>query len=123
VKFRSAKRTDEVEERRELVRKVLNANFRCTADIPGVCTEWSSEVNEIIRRSQWREGYLEPTNTEALCHGCHHFITEHPDWARRHGHQLNADARDKPGLIAQARRVRVKTRGCGRYCTLDHMEP
>lgn len=124
----SKQRTEEIPERRKLVHRVLTAQPTCEARIPVICTIDSTEVNEIIRRGQWADGYLIKSNTEALCHNCHAFITTHPDWAGRHGHQIEGKVRDRGpavhGVIRRlAQRCRRHTIGrCDVHCPMDHRE-
>jgi hypothetical protein len=126
INARSEAREDEREERAALVLLVLREDWRCAAGVVGVCTRYSSECNEIIRRSQWRAGYLVRDNCEGLCHACHRHVTENPGhdgWAARHGHQLMSTDRGDPDAVVMARHVRQATRGrCDRHCTTDHRE-
>lgn len=123
---RSSKRIEDAPARHELVRDVLAAQPMCEAQITFGCTSRTTEVNEIIRRSQWVEGFLVRFNTEALCHNCHAYITTHPEWAKRHGHQMDGATRDLDDfalLVADARRTRLDTHArCGPACKLDHRE-
>lgn len=120
---KSKRREEETPERQALVAQVLRERPACEAQIPGVCTHVSTEVNEIIRRSQWRAGYLVKANTEGLCHNCHACVTARPGWAERHGHQLTSDAREDLSRWDDARRVRAVTSGrCGLDCATDHRE-
>ncbi len=123
---KSQRRVEETPERQALVDELLTERRQCEASIPWVCTGRSTEVNEIIRRSQWAGGYLVKQNCEALCHNCHAFITAHPGpkgWAARHGHQIMGADRFVAGVVAIARRIRETTVGkCDADCTLDHRE-
>jgi hypothetical protein len=121
---RSAQRIEDTPERQALVRRKLSGNPMCEAQIPFCCTKDSTEVNEIIRRSQWAAGFLVESNTEGLCHNCHAWITVHPDWARHHGHQLEGSTRDLPTYslhVAAAGRARAVTVArCDVDCAKDH---
>lgn len=123
---KSAQRIEDTPSRQELVRDVLAAQPTCEARITFGCTGRTTEVNEIIRRAQWADGFLVRRNTEALCHNCHVYITTHPDWAEHHGHQLKGSTRDLEDfdvLVKAARTTRLSTVGrCGPGCRLDHRE-
>jgi hypothetical protein len=74
------------EQRVPLVIKILRERPRCEAALEG-CTGRSTEVNEIVRRGQWKLGILVESNLQALCHTCHSWITDHPAEAHRLGFQ------------------------------------
>lgn len=124
---KSAQRIEDTPERQALVRRVLQEEPTCRARILFCCTVDSTEVNEIIRRSQWAEGYLVRSNTQGLCHNCHAYITTHPDWAEHHGHQIKGSVRDDPRAYVyeaarwRALKVRLQTVGrCDVGCEVDH---
>lgn len=125
---KSQRREDETPERQQLVREVLAEHPTCEARMPVICTVDSTEVNEIIRRGQWAAGWLVKSNTTALCHNCHAYITTHPDWAERHGHQIEGKVRDRGEAVhGLARRLALRIRRetisrCGVNCTIDHRE-
>jgi hypothetical protein len=85
MRYMSPRRRREQKTRAQLREQKTVAG--CTAKIPGVCTGGPLEVNEKIRRSQWRAGYLVPENCEAHCHACHQHITLNPEWATANGFQ------------------------------------
>ena len=74
------------EQRIPLVIRLLKERPHCEAQLEG-CTRQSTEVNEIVRRSQWAAGILVESNLSCLCHACHRWITEHPAEAYRLGFQ------------------------------------
>lgn len=126
---KSEQRVEDTPKRQALVADVLAHQPQCAAMIPYLCTGRSTEVNEIIRRSQWQEGFLVRSNTEGLCHACHAHITDNPGdtgWAMRHGHQLPGWVRDRGNnvyvqAVMLARRIRTRTSGhCQVSCPIDH---
>ena len=81
MRFRSKKREREYRERRTLVERILDERpvcERCHA-------ARSTDVHEVIRRSQWKAGYLVTENLRALCRQCHTWVTEHPRAAVEQG--------------------------------------
>lgn len=117
---KSERRASEKDHRTELVHEQLNAEPRCAAEIPYFCTTWADEVNELKRGGQRATEYLIREHTESLCHNCHQWITVHPDWARRHGHQVTGEA-DEAEFEA-ARRIRIRCVGHDVDCTEDHRD-
>ena len=98
----SPKRRSEMAERKRVREEVLDRDgHTCQfwsrawdldtwmiGDLAGVPTKCvgALEVHEIIPRSAWRLGYLEPTNCVTLCSGVHHpWVTDHPAEAHRLG--------------------------------------
>lgn len=121
----SEDREDHRDERRALVARVIAAHPKCQAQIAGLCTDWSTEVNELMRRSAWKEGYLVEWNTEALCDQCHAHVTANPGrrgWAMRHGHQVSRDAERTP--ISEEYTIAIAARflgyACPPDCKIDH---
>ena len=57
----------------------MRDQYRCQARgvLAGECSP-GLECNEIIRRGQWRAGYLILDNTVTLCPRHHQWVTEHP---------------------------------------------
>jgi hypothetical protein len=125
---KSDRREDETPDRQSLVALMLRVHPSCQAGIPFCCTVVSTEVNEIVRRSQWAAGYLVKGNCEALCHNCHAYITVHAPWAKAHGHQIEGKVHDHGGVVyalaaATAEKIRADTFGvCDVDCKLDHRE-
>lgn len=81
MRFRSSKRERQYRERRNLVEQILDERpicERCSA-------ARSTDVHEVIRRSQWRDGFLVSENLRALCRPCHTWVTEHPAAAVEQG--------------------------------------
>jgi 5-methylcytosine-specific restriction endonuclease McrA len=81
MRFRSKKREKQYGQRRTLVVQLLE-------EFP-VCQRCSSaaavDVHELIRRSQWADGFLVKKNLKTLCRPCHTWITEHPEQAVKEG--------------------------------------
>lgn len=74
MRFRSKRREREYRERRTLVERILDERpvcERCSAAA-------STDVHEVIRRSQWRAGIFVTENLRALCRSCHDWVTQHP---------------------------------------------
>lgn len=77
MRFRSKKRERQYRQRRTLVEQILDERpvcERCSA-------ARSTDVHEVIRRSQWSAGILVSENLRALCRRCHIWVTEHPKQA------------------------------------------
>lgn len=100
VKFRSKKREREYRERRNLVERILDERPVCER----CYAARSTDVHEMIRRSQWRAGILVTENLRALCRSCHTWITENPkaaveqgwsDWSWNRNRYLN-DEQGRP---------------------------
>lgn len=70
-----------------------------------------------------RETYLDRgIKVTALCGPCHRWLTLHPDWAVRHGHQVAHEGTDRDEALERAWHVRAGTLGlCDRTCPLDHI--
>jgi len=54
------------------------------ADVPITCAG-PLDVHEIIPRSAWAQGYLDPTNCVALCRRHHAWVTDNPSAAHELG--------------------------------------
>jgi hypothetical protein len=124
---KSPQREEETPERQKLVREMLRLHPRCGAGIPFCCTKDSTECNEIVRRSQWRAGYLERANVVTLCHNCHAYITTHAPWAKNHGHQIDGAIHDQPAKYERASYFAMLIRRATRYrcdtdCTINHRD-
>lgn len=81
MRFRSKKRERQYRQRRTLVEQILDERpvcERCSA-------ARSTDVHEVIRRSQWSAGILVSENLRALCRRCHIWVTEHPKQAVEEG--------------------------------------
>ena len=81
MRFRSKKRERQYRQRRTLVEQILDERpvcQRCSA-------ARSTDVHEVIRRSQWSAGILVTENLRALCRRCHIWVTEHPKQAVEEG--------------------------------------
>jgi hypothetical protein len=51
------------------------------------------DVHELVRRSQWREGFLHPENCVLLCRSHHDFVHANPSSARAVGLLLRSHER------------------------------
>lgn len=75
----SAKRRREQKLRRAVVAEVRLRDGGCRAR--GVLEHECSgplDVHELVRRSQWRGGYLVADNAVTLCRTAHDYVTLHP---------------------------------------------
>jgi hypothetical protein len=91
MRFMSKKRAKRAKERRTLVERVLDDRPICER-----CSmNPSTDVHEVIRRSQWRDGIYVMDNLRALCRRCHRWITEHPQAAHDEGFSAWSWERDK----------------------------
>lgn len=91
MKFRSNKQSKRYKRRRDLVVQILDefpVCERCSA-------ARSTDVHELVRRSQWREGINHRLNLRALCRPCHIWVTEHPQEAYEQGWSAWSWGRDK----------------------------
>lgn len=96
MRFMSRKRARRAPQRRTLTIQLLDEFPICQR-----CgTNPSTDVHEVIRRSQWAEGIYVKENLRALCRLCHRWITEHPQaavdegwaaWSWQRDHYLSAD--------------------------------
>lgn len=84
---RSARRSSEVDARRDLVGRVLARDghaCRAPAQLAAVgLAPWPAcwgplDVHEVITRASWPAGYLVDANTKTLCRSCHDHAHEHP---------------------------------------------
>lgn len=84
---RSKKREAEAAQRRVVVEIVQRRDKVCQAItiVPEVKCWGPLDVDEIIARSQWSAGYLDPTNCQLLCRAHHDWKHEHPEEARALG--------------------------------------
>ena len=91
MRFRSRKREQQYRERRTIVVHLLEEFPICQR-----CHSAASiDVHEVIRRSQWSDGFLVRDNLRALCRACHTWITEHPAEAAKEGFSDWSWNRDK----------------------------
>jgi hypothetical protein len=81
MRFRSKKREKQYRTRRTLVEQLLDERRICER-----CgMNPSTDIHEVIRRSQWRDGINVLSNLRALCRACHRWVTEHPAKAVEEG--------------------------------------
>lgn len=75
----STKRRDEQQQRRQVVAEVIARDRVCTAAtlVPDVHCYGPLDVHEMIQRSLWRAGYLDPSNCRAVCRAHHEWIDDH----------------------------------------------
>lgn len=119
----SRKRRAEKRERDSFVAFVIKHRPDCEAGLPWCCTKRSREVNELQRGPLREDCWLDYNRVTSLCSfGCHAWITHHPDWAVRHGHQLLHEqvVTSQDWLVAEILRVRFREDPCTRDCTVDH---
>lgn len=114
----SAKRAEQITERRRLTQIQAEKIPFCEGNLEG-CKRHIHDVHELINRSQRSTAWLEPTLFISLCRPCHHFVTVHPLWAKKHGYTLSS-WQYAPFNIEKAQRIRGKCRD--KTCTKDHME-
>lgn len=109
-------------QRREFRAMVLRQRFRCEARLPGLCMLMASEVNELQRGPARQDCWLDWNRVAALCSPCHAWLTNHPDWAYRHGHQLphEAELSDDDWEQAYKLRQRFVFTPCSPNCQIDH---
>jgi hypothetical protein len=103
------------QERRQFVYMVIKHRSLCEARLIG-CTLYATEVNELQRGPAREDCWLEWDKVTSLCRHCHRVITENPDWAYRHGHQVRHEGFADFEWAAWAR----KALPCGLHCTVDH---
>lgn len=96
----SKKRRRDLEARRQVIRLVHERDEQCVfwpyvwgspawveGDLQGApvtCME-PLDVHEIIPRSAWSGGWLDPANCVLICRAHHQWVTEHPAEAHRIG--------------------------------------
>lgn len=103
---------------------VLRQRGRCEANLPGVCMYRTTDVNEIQRGPARQDCWLDWTKVSALCAACHNWLTAHPDWAYRHGHQIPHEqiVPDAYWDVAFALRAYFVSHPCTADCRVDHRE-
>lgn len=85
---RSARREAQVDERARVIFVVYQRDGgRCQAEakVPGIRCDGPLDAHEIIPRSAWRDGYLEPSNVVLVCRQHHQWIDNHPELAHAAG--------------------------------------
>ena len=95
--------------RRIFVKRILEERSNCEAQIPGVCSNWATDVHEIMTRARGGS-LLDEFNVLALCRRCHSFITENPAFAQEHGFIVHSWA-TSADLIAADRAREVYRHG------------
>jgi hypothetical protein len=92
----SKKRARLLRERSKVRAFVLLRDGGCkgAAVVPSVSCSGPLDVHELVRRSQWREGFLHPENCVLLCRGHHDFVHANPSSARAVGLLLRSHERD-----------------------------
>jgi len=96
--------------RRLFVRRLLEERPNCEAQIHGVCSNWSTDVHEILTRGRGGDFLLED-NCLALCRRCHTFITENPAFSNEHGFTISWSIATSADLVAAARAREIYGRG------------
>lgn len=96
IKPRSDKREDERVVRDVVREQVARRDIRCRAwqVLPGDCSG-PDDVHELVRRGQWRAGYLDPDNCVLVCRHHHDYIGAHRDEAAAVG--LHLQSWERPG--------------------------
>jgi hypothetical protein len=91
----SKKRARKAAERRKVVAEVIYRDGSCQAAgrAPGPCGG-PLDVHEVIPRSAWADGYLEPSNCMVVCRSHHSWIDDHPKTAALIG--LHGYSWDRP---------------------------
>jgi hypothetical protein len=91
----SKKRARLLRERSKVRAFVLLRDGGCkgAAVVPSVSCSGPLDVHELVRRSQWREGFLHPENCVLLCRGHHDFVHANPSSARAVGLLLRSHER------------------------------
>lgn len=84
---RSPKRIAEDAERKAVVRLVRERDRVCQANaiVFDVSCAGPLDVHEVIPRSAWRAGYLDPANCILVCRAHHDWIGANPDQAHAFG--------------------------------------
>lgn len=92
----SKKREAEILARRAVVQKVKWRDRGCRAKdvVTEVRCSGPMDVHEIIPRSVWRAGYLDPDNCLYICRAHHDWVGDHPDEA--HGYGLHGYSWETP---------------------------
>ncbi|HEY3484295.1 MAG TPA: hypothetical protein VGK49_02875 [Ilumatobacteraceae bacterium] len=78
----SAKRARLLKLRRAVRAEVLERDgFTCQARevLPDIACEGRLDVHELVRRSQWSEGWLYAPNCKTVCRAHHEFVTARPE--------------------------------------------
>lgn len=119
----SSRRRAQRKERAVFVAMVLKHRPMCEARLPMVCAVRTTDVNELQRGSGREDCWLDWDKVSSLCRGCHGWITDHPDWAKHHGHQLPNDdhvvtAQDWD--VAALLRLYFVKHPCKPKCLIDH---
>jgi hypothetical protein len=83
----SDRRRGELRLRAVVRAEVLGRDGGCVARdrLPQVDCGGSLDVHELVRRSQWRAGWLVPSNAIVLCRNHHSWCHDHPLEARNLG--------------------------------------
>lgn len=97
----SRRRARQARTRAEVVRIVRERDRTCRARwiVPEVACRGEGDVHELVQRSLWPAGYLEPANCILLCRAHHDWIDDHIDEAhdldllRRSTHGVNGPDR------------------------------
>ena len=85
----SKKRRRELPQRAVVVAQAKARDGGCVAFLRGLLQGIECagriEVNEVVRRGQWRDGWLVLDNTVSLCSAHHAYVTLNPDHAEELG--------------------------------------
>jgi hypothetical protein len=89
--------------RRLFVRRILEDRPQCEAQIPRICSHWSTDVHEIMTRARGGS-IIDDFNVLALCRRCHTFITENPSFSQEHGFTVHSWATSADLIAAERAR-------------------
>ena len=82
----STGRRDELEQRADVVRAVLERDRVCRGHgLNDTCTRIPTDVHELKRGAYRADCWLDPDRCIALCRPCHRRVTNHPNWAVKVG--------------------------------------
>jgi 5-methylcytosine-specific restriction endonuclease McrA len=84
----SKRRRRELRQRAQVRVEVLERDGGCVARdrLPQVsCSGGDLDVHELVRRSQWRAGWLYASNCVAICRRHHDYVGLHPEHAHAVG--------------------------------------
>ena len=104
-------------ERKQLRDALVAEGAPCEARFIG-CTGLGTDWNEVKTRAR-RGSITDPANRTWMCRTDHRFITEHPDWALRHGWVLSSWSTPEDAEIAWRLRTTLR---CPVSCGVDHRE-
>jgi hypothetical protein len=119
---RSEKRSKAMaKERVPFVLDVLARRPWCEVRLSWCCTGRSSDVNELQRGPFRTDCWLDDDKVVSSCGACHRWLTDHPEWAYHHGHQLEHEPGDAEAFaLAVVLCAANPGQLCTDTCTTDH---